>query len=80
YAWIISGNPIVKFNHLKAQIFSFKAYKKGFLSLEVGAEEETISAESLLSFETQLKNLVEEILNSDLTFEHKSTGQYCDFC
>ncbi|SNY94850.1 PD-(D/E)XK nuclease family protein [Flagellimonas pacifica] len=56
-------------NHLQAGIYSFKNLNQGFLSFSFNGN--TITTETLKTFETSLHQLIHEICNPDIPFVEK---------
>ena len=68
---------------LEAGIVSFRALKKGFLpaSLKEGKKANSLlDAAILKAFEVELKELLKEIFNPTIPFEHKNRTEPCRFC
>ena len=68
---------------LEAGIISFRALKKGFLPagyVEDKQVQTLLNSELLLDFESEFKNLIKEIFNKDIPFEHRNRTEPCRFC
>ena len=68
---------------LEAGIVSFRALKKGFLpaGIKEGKKANSIlDVDILKSFEGGLKELLKEIFNPEIPFEHKNRVEPCRFC
>ena len=68
---------------LEAGIVSFRSLKKGFLRAgfkENGKVNELLSSDLLGNFEKEFKDLLKEIFNPNIPFEHKNRKEPCRFC
>ena len=68
---------------LEAGIVSFRALKKGFLPacLKEGKKANSLLGAGVLkAFEVELKELLKEIFNPAIPFEHKNRTEPCRFC
>ena len=68
---------------LEAGIISFRSLKKGFLPAgfkEEGKVNKLLNSNLLDDFETEFKDLLKEIFNPNIPFEHKNRKEPCRFC
>ena len=68
---------------LETGIVSFRTLKKGFLSAgfkENGKINTLLNSNLLGDFETEFKDLLKEIFNPNIPFEHKNRKEPCRFC
>lgn len=82
YAYLYQKmNP--KQQGLEAGIITFRALKSGFLSagFKEGSEvHRNLDTEILAGFEVELKELLREIFNPNILFQHKDRTEPCRFC
>lgn len=64
---------------LKTGIISLKKIKDGLITLKVNGRE-YLSAEDLTFFETFIQQVISEMLDPKLPFQHKESSEYCLFC
>ncbi len=64
---------------LQSGIVSFRNLKEGVLSTRIN-QSETLNQETLQEFEELLQQLVQEIHNSEIPFQHNEESTYCKFC
>ena len=68
---------------LEAGIVSLRSLKKGFLPAgfnEDGKVNKLLNSDLLGDFEKEFKNLIKEIFNPNIPFEHKNRKEPCRFC
>lgn len=68
---------------INAGIISFRALKKGFLAAGFTNENqntEQLNSALLINFETELKNLLQELFDESLDFHHRNRTEPCRFC
>lgn len=68
---------------LEAGIVSFRALKKGFLPAgfkEDGKVNKVLDSDILNDFEKEFKELIKEIFDEEIPFQHKDRTESCRFC
>ena len=68
---------------LEAGIVSFRALKKGFLPAgfkENGKVNKGLDSDILSDFENEFKELLKEIFDKKMPFQHKGRTEPCRFC
>jgi len=68
---------------LETGVVSFRSLKKGFLPagfIEEGKVNKLLNHNLLGDFEKKFKNLLKEIFNPNIPFEHKNRKEPCRFC
>ena len=68
---------------LEAGIVSFRALKKGFLPAgykENGQINKMLNLDILNEFETEFKELIKEIFDPEIPFQHRDRVEPCRFC
>lgn len=68
---------------LEAGIVSFRALKKGFLPAgykENGQINKMLNLDILNEFETEFKELIKEIFDPEIPFQHRDRAEPCRFC
>ncbi len=76
YAWMVSKR--IDNQEFKSGIYSMKNLSAGFIPLKI-ANEEIISQEILLAFESKVERVLKEILNPDVPFHQPITAKYTLF-
>ena len=68
---------------LEAGIVSFRALKKGLLAAgfkEDGKVNKVLDSDILNDFEIEFKELIKEIFDAEIPFQHKDRTEPCRFC
>ncbi len=78
YAWLY-GLPSLETQNLRSGICSLRKPAQGMMPLLVNKEDRVTEA-WMRDFEGSARELVEEILNPEIPFQHRTESTYCPFC
>ncbi len=83
YLMVYNKSQNVELSRIEAGIISLRNISSGFMSLGAKANRTTsrpIEENDLEEFKNGLANLLSELFDESVPFEHRSASLYCDFC
>ena len=79
YALMYGKNHDTTTTSITSGIISFKKLSNGYMPFSVG-KNNLVDDDVLMQFEDLLIHIIQEILDPNIPFKHKTDSEYCNFC